>query len=105
MINTVFLRAGSSIRRTVGAATLSVALGLALSGGLVTSSWAQTSPPPELDKHVLQDIERHRAMAAAHTAAAQCLSSGRKEADCVQDLQAACKGIAIGKYCGMRHAH
>lgn len=63
------------------------------------------APAKPLSDHVKQDIERHRAMAAAHTAAAACLESGRAEADCLKDLQAACKGLAIGKYCGMRHAH
>ena len=56
-------------------------------------------------KEVEQDIQRHRAMAAAHEAAARCLESGRKVADCHRELQAACKGIGIGKYCGMRHEH
>jgi hypothetical protein len=44
-------------------------------------------------------------MAAAHEGAARCLESGKPEAQCVTELQAACKGLAIGKYCGMRHEH
>ncbi len=52
-----------------------------------------------------QDIERHRAMAAAHEAAAKCLSAGRPAEQCQKELQAACKGLAIGKYCGMKHEH
>ena len=52
-----------------------------------------------------EDIQRHRAMAAAHEAAAKCLESGKKEDICVKDLQASCKGLAVGKYCGMKHAH
>ena len=44
-------------------------------------------------------------MAAAHEAAAKCLESGKGHAQCQKDLQAACKGLAIGKYCGMKHAH
>ena len=51
------------------------------------------------------DIERHRAMAAAHEAAAKCLESGKGEETCRKELQAACKNLAIGKYCGMKHAH
>ncbi len=31
--------------------------------------------------------------------------SGKKHDACQKDLQAACKGLAIGKYCGMRHQH
>jgi hypothetical protein len=52
-----------------------------------------------------EDAARHRAMAAAHEGAAKCLESGKKEDVCMKELQAACKGLAIGKYCGMKHAH
>ena len=52
-----------------------------------------------------QDVARHRAMAAAHTAAAQCRESGKDEDLCNKELQAACKGLAIGKFCGMKHEH
>ena len=57
------------------------------------------------DKETQVDVQRHRAMAAAHAAAAQCLESGKGETQCLKELQAACKGLAIGKYCGMKHAH
>lgn len=57
------------------------------------------------DKELKRDIERHRQMAAAHEAAARCLAGGQKPEDCQKALQAACKGIAIGKYCGMKHEH
>lgn len=57
------------------------------------------------DKETREDIARHRAMAAAHEAAAKCLESGKKEEVCNKELQAACKGLAIGKFCGMKHAH
>ena len=57
------------------------------------------------DKEAKEDIQRHRAMAAAHEAAAKCLESGKKEDVCMKDLQASCKGLAVGKYCGMKHAH
>lgn len=57
------------------------------------------------DKETKEDIARHRAMATAHEAAAQCLESGKTEAICTKALQAACKGLAIGKFCGMKHAH
>lgn len=57
------------------------------------------------DKETKADIERHRAMAAAHQAAATCLESGKGQNVCLKELQAACKTIAIGKYCGMKHAH
>ena len=57
------------------------------------------------DKETKEDIQRHRAMAAAHEAAAKCLESGKKEEVCEKELQAACKGLAVGKYCGMKHVH
>jgi hypothetical protein len=57
------------------------------------------------DKQTKEDVLRHRAMAAAHEAAAKCLESGKKEDVCMKDLQASCKGLAVGKYCGMKHAH
>jgi len=52
-----------------------------------------------------QDVAKHRAMAAAHLAAAACRESGKDEDICNKDLQAACKGLAIGKFCGMKHEH
>lgn len=64
---------------------------------------AQAQTHSEQEKQA--DIERHRAMAAAHTAAAQCLASGKDAEQCMKELQSACKGLAIGKYCGMKHAH
>jgi hypothetical protein len=54
---------------------------------------------------VKKDIERHKAMSAAHTSAAQCLESGKKHDECMKQLQTACKGLGIGKHCGMRHEH
>lgn len=57
------------------------------------------------DKETRDDIARHRAMAAAHEGAAKCLEAGKGEKVCMAELSVACKGLALGKYCGMRHAH
>ncbi len=57
------------------------------------------------DKETKEDIARHRAMAAAHEGAAKCLESGKNEDVCNKELQNACKGLAIGKFCGMKHEH
>lgn len=76
-----------------------ITLALALLGA--TAAQAQAHK----DKETQEDIERHRAMAAAHEAAAKCLESGKGQDACLKELQAACKSIAIGKYCGMKHAH
>jgi hypothetical protein len=54
---------------------------------------------------VKKDVQRHKAMAAAHEAAAKCLELGKDPEACQRELQGACKGLAIGKYCGMRHEH
>lgn len=64
-------------------------------------AFAQAHTADEIRK----DVERHRAMAAAHEAAAKCLESGKKPDACTKELQASCKGLAIGKYCGMKHQH
>jgi hypothetical protein len=84
------------------AALTSIALLCTLAAAGVS---AQTTVAPKISEHVKEDITRHRAMAAAHEAAAKCLESGKTEEQCLKDLQAACKGLAIGKYCGMKHEH
>ena len=53
--------------------------------------------------HTKEDVRRHRIIAAAHEAAAKCQESGKDEEICDAELQKACKGIAYGKYCGMKH--
>ncbi|HKA39245.1 MAG TPA: hypothetical protein VKD25_05730 [Burkholderiales bacterium] len=55
--------------------------------------------------HVKQDILDHRAMAEAHLNAAKCLESGKPEKECQAQLAKDCKGLGIGKYCGMKHRH
>lgn len=67
---------------------------------LSTAALAQHS-----DKEIKEDAARHRAMAVAHEGAAKCLEAGKGEKVCMQELSVACKGLALGKYCGMRHAH
>ena len=57
------------------------------------------------EKERKEDIRRHRAMAAAHEAAAKCLEAGKSEKDCLEKLRQDCKGLGIGKYCGLRHQH
>ena len=52
-----------------------------------------------------QDAKRHRVMAAAHEAAAKCLEAGKGEKACLEQLAKDCKGVGIGKYCGMKHQH
>jgi hypothetical protein len=44
-------------------------------------------------------------MAAAHEAAARCLEADKGEKVCLEQLAKDCKGVGIGKYCGMKHQH
>jgi hypothetical protein len=77
--------------------TLLTALSFALLAGVAIAN--------ESEKETKEDIARHRAMAAAHEAAAKCREAGKGEEVCGKALAQACKGIAIGKYCGMKHQH
>ena len=59
--------------------------------------------PAKQAEHEKEDIKRHRTISAAHEAAAKCLEAGKAEDACNAELAKACKGIAYGKYCGMKH--
>lgn len=54
---------------------------------------------------IKKDIADHRAMAEAHLRAAKCLESGQPDKECRAQLTKDCKGLAIGKYCGLQHRH
>jgi hypothetical protein len=73
---------------------------LVVSSVCLSTAFAQHSA-----EQTKEDIARHRVMATAHGKAAQCLEAGKEAKVCLAELQAACKGLAIGKYCGMRHQH
>jgi hypothetical protein len=65
---------------------------------------ASSKVDPALEaEHTKEDVKRHRIMAAAHEAAAKCQESGKDEDTCNAELAKACKGIAYGKHCGMKH--
>lgn len=63
------------------------------------------APKSKEAEHRSEDIARHRQMARAHEEAARCLEGGGPEKQCQERLREMCKGIAVGQYCGMRHAH
>jgi len=46
-----------------------------------------------------------RLTAQAHQTVAQCLDAGQPYESCLRGLQTACKGLAVGKFCGMVHSH
>jgi len=63
---------------------------------------AAAAPPP-VNQETLDDIAKHEKIAAAHTEAAKCLRAGKPDEVCEGALLQACKGVAIGKFCGMKH--
>lgn len=86
-------------RLLIGSTMLSLALAL---GAAPVRTEAQTDASREA-AHRKEDIAKHRQMARAHEEAAKCLESNEKESVCQARLREACKGIAVGRYCGMRH--
>ena len=78
-----------------------------ISAALLTASTAYAAEKGRKDDpvHVRKDVADHRAMAEAHLNAARCLESGKSEKDCHAQLARDCKGLAPGKYCGMKHRH
>ncbi|WP_076593206.1 hypothetical protein [Herminiimonas arsenitoxidans] len=69
-----------------------------------TALWAFSAHAKD-SEHKRDVIAQHQAIAAAHYAAARCISKGKDEKVCHAELAAACKGLALGKLCGMRHVH
>jgi hypothetical protein len=78
--------------------SIAVALALTVSASAIAQSKHGT-------KEEQEDAKRHRTMAAAHEAAAKCLEAGKGEKACLEQLRKDCKGVGIGKYCGMKHTH
>jgi hypothetical protein len=50
-------------------------------------------------------VKSFQITAKANKEAAQCMESGKAYEDCLWDLQTACHGLGIGKFCGMVHSH
>ncbi len=83
-----------------------LAILLALISPLVQaqSVQAQSEKKPVPDR-LKEEVAQHRRLAEVHENAARCLESGKSEKECHAQLEKACKGVGIGKYCGMRHTH
>jgi hypothetical protein len=75
---------------------------LFLAAAFASGAWAQSKHG---SKEEQDDARRHRALAAAHEAAAKCLEAGKGEKACLEQLRKDCKGVGIGKYCGLKHQH
>jgi len=80
------------------AAVAAVSLAAALSAAVHAQADKKKS-------HVAEDVMDHRTMAEAHRKAADCLEAGRPEKECRAQLAKDCKGVAIGRHCGMRDRH
>lgn len=91
-----------NLKWMTGLAAVAFAVALALPA---VAQQAQKKEKPHGASEIRQDIADHRAMADAHLNAARCLESGRSEKDCHAQLAKDCKGLGIGKYCGMKHRH
>ena len=78
--------------------TLALLFGMTLCAAVLAQA-------PHGTKEEQEDAKRHRAMAKAHEAAAKCLEAGKGEKACLEQLRKDCKGVGIGKYCGMKHQH
>lgn len=86
-------------RNLIRYATLTIAC------GLLSLPLAAAEKKGHGAAEIRKDIGDHRAMAEAHLNAAQCLESGKPEKLCQEQLARDCKGLGIGKYCGMKHKH
>lgn len=84
--------------RMVTAALMALAL-------IASPAVAAEKAKPHGAAEAKKDIADHRAMADAHLNAAKCFEAGKSEKVCHEQLAKDCKGLAIGKYCGMKHSH
>lgn len=57
------------------------------------------------EKERKEDLARHRLLAQLHETAAKCIEGGKSVRECHEQLRKDCKGVGIGKYCGMKHQH
>jgi hypothetical protein len=86
----------------LGIGSLTLALALAVPAA---AQETKKKEKPHSAAEVKEDIANHRAMAEAHMNAARCLEAGRTVKECHGQLAKDCKGLGIGRYCGMKHRH
>lgn len=70
---------------------------------LALASLVFAADAPKMNQETRDDIAKHEKIAAAHTEAAKCLRASKPDEVCEGALLQACKGVAIGKFCGMKH--
>ncbi len=61
------------------------------------SAHAQHSP-----KQIVEDALRHRSLSEAQAIAAKCSPEKKGLEACVAEAKPLCRGLAIGKHCGLR---
>ena len=79
---------------------------ICLAVGLFLAQSAMAKETPA--EHRAEVAKMHQQMAAAHSQAATCMTAAKNEKEetvCHEALKKACKGVGIGKTCGMKHAH
>jgi hypothetical protein len=92
------------VRKYATAALLALILGVS-GAALAQEHGHGQGHKGEPDAHAKRAALDHRAMAEAHLSAAKCLEAGTAEKACHAQLAKDCKGLGIGRYCGMRHRH
>lgn len=93
------------MKKWIGGSLIVALVPLAVSAQTKAPSKDAAAPTARQQAHRKEDIARHRQISKAHEEAARCLEGGATEKECHAKLRDACKGIAVGQYCGMRHAH
>jgi hypothetical protein len=82
-----------------------VVLALMLAAGTMAYTDAAQAAQGHSKKQLDEDIMDHRTMAEAHRKAAACLEAGKPEKECRAQLAKDCKGVGIGRSCGMKDRH
>ncbi len=85
--------------------SLKVLAALLMMGAIFAAPVLAADAKKAISADAMKDIANHRAMAEAHNNAAACLETGKTEKECHAQLQKDCRGVGIGKFCGMKHVH
>ena len=88
----------TDVSRTLAGGEHEKALLAVLGIGLSAHLYAQAHGKKEEQ----QDAKRHRIMAAGTRPRPSGLEAGKGEKVCLEQLLKDCKGVGIGKYCGMK---
>ena len=88
-----------------GIGMIAVLLALVLAPPVIAADSAKKAEKSHSKDEIRKDIADHRAMAEAHLNAAKCFEAGKSEKECHGQLAKDCKGLGIGKVCGMKHSH